>query len=208
MCTAMRPSSEVPSPHSPRHAGEEQPAATPDIDVSRKFSALVRSEFEWIWRLLRRVGLSSADADDATQQVFLVASRRTEEVLGDRGRPFLYGTAIRVAANARRTLRRRREVPSEAPTPYNQSGPGPSPDDLLDQRRARVLLDELLGRMPSELRRVLVLSEIEQCTAQQIAELEELPPGTVASRLRRARVAFHDLLEREQHRNPFGGSNR
>jgi RNA polymerase sigma-70 factor, ECF subfamily len=208
MCTAMRPSSEVPNPHTPRPSGEERPQNTPDVETSREFSALVRAEFEWVWRLLRRVGLSSADADDATQQVFLVASRRTEEVLGGRARPFLYGTAIRVAANARRTLRRRREVPSEAPAPCNTSGPGPSLDDLLEQRRARILLDELLGRMPPELRRVLVLSEIEQCTAQQIAQLEALPPGTVASRLRRARAAFNDLLEREQHRNPFAGCAR
>jgi RNA polymerase sigma-70 factor (ECF subfamily) len=208
MCTAMRPSSEVPSSHAPRPDGEEQPEAAPDVDVSREFSALVRSEFEWVWRLLRRVGLSSADADDATQQVFLVASRRTAEVLGGRARPFLYGTAIRVAANARRALRRRREVPSESPAPCNQSGPGPSMDELLEQRRARALLDELLGRMPPELRRVLVLSEIEQCTALQIAELEALPAGTVASRLRRARALFYELLEREQHRNPFAGYGR
>ena len=203
MCRPMRPSSEVPGPHSPRLDGEERAGAAADVDISQKFSALVRAEFEWVWRVLRRVGLSSADADDATQQVFLVASRRTDEVLGGRARPFLYGTAIRVAANARRALRRRREVPSEAP-PVPQ-GSGPSLDELLEQRRARVLLDELLAQLPPELRRVLVLAEIEQCTAQQIAELELLPPGTVASRLRRARAAFYDLLEREQHRNPFAG---
>lgn len=206
MCTPMRPSSEVQSPHSLRLDREEPGGAAADVDISRKFSALVRSEFEWVWRLLRRVGLSSADADDATQQVFLVASRRTEEVLGGRPRPFLYGTAIRVAANARRALRRRREVPSEAPPVPQVSGP--SLDELLEQRRARVLLDELLAQLPPELRRVLVLAEIEQCTAQQIAELELLPPGTVASRLRRARAAFYDLLEREQHRNPFAGCGR
>jgi RNA polymerase sigma-70 factor (ECF subfamily) len=65
------------------------------------------------------------------------------------------------------------------------------------------LLDELLGELPAELRRVLVLAEIEQLTAKQIGELEGVPPGTAASRLRRARAAFYALLEREQARNPF-----
>jgi RNA polymerase sigma-70 factor (ECF subfamily) len=50
---------------------------------------------------------------------------------------------------------------------------------------------------------VLVLAEIEELTAQQIAELEAIPAGTVASRLRRARAAFHLLVEQEQQRDPF-----
>jgi RNA polymerase sigma-70 factor (ECF subfamily) len=206
MCTPMRSSSEVPSPHSPRSGAEGTDDTTANVHASSQFSDLVRAELEWVWRLLRRVGLSSADADDATQQVFIVASRRAEEVLAGRARPFLYGTAIRVAANVRRSLRRRREVPSELlPT----SGASElCLDELLEQRRARALLDELLARMPAELRRVLVLAEIEQYTAQQIAELEALPTGTVASRLRRARASFYELLEREQHRNPFAGYGR
>ncbi|MET0413846.1 MAG: sigma factor-like helix-turn-helix DNA-binding protein, partial [Polyangiaceae bacterium] len=56
-----------------------------------------------------------------------------------------------------------------------------------------------------ELRRVLVLSEIEQLTAKQIGELEGLPAGTVASRLRRARGTFDDLLARSQRRRPARG---
>jgi RNA polymerase sigma-70 factor (ECF subfamily) len=52
--------------------------------------------------------------------------------------------------------------------------------------------------MSPDLRRVLVLAEIEQLSNQQIAELEAMPKGTVASRLRRARAEFYALLEREQ----------
>jgi DNA-directed RNA polymerase specialized sigma24 family protein len=48
-----------------------------------------------------------------------------------------------------------------------------------------------------------VLAEIEELSAQQIAELEVVPAGTVASRLRRARAAFNDLVEQEQQKNPF-----
>jgi RNA polymerase sigma-70 factor (ECF subfamily) len=200
----MRSSSELPSAE--RSLCDDQPGTiAPDPvhldDDAKNFSALVRAEFEWVWRLLRRGGLSPADADDATQQVFLVAARRSAEVQGSRARAFLYGTAIRIAANARRALRRRREVPGDAAAASKAHAP--SLDELLEQLRARELLDELLGKLPPELRRVLVLAEIEQLTAQQIAELEAVPAGTVASRLRRARVVFHGLLEQEQHRNPF-----
>jgi RNA polymerase sigma-70 factor (ECF subfamily) len=193
----MRSLSELPSPERIRSEDEPAEAVAPD-DCGRNFSTFVREELEWVWRLLRRFGLSPADADDATQQVFLVASRRSAEVQNSRGRPFLYGTALRIAANARRTLRRRRDAPSDAI--YSATANEPPLDELLEQRRARQLLDELLGKLPGELRRVLVLAEIEELTAQQIGELEALPAGTVASRLRRARAAFHDLVEQEQQR--------
>jgi len=158
------------------------------------FTALVRAEIDFVWRQLRRLGLSRADADDATQQVFLVASRRRDQLVPGKERSFLYGTALRVAANVRRSLQRRREVP-----PEGHSEPpldAPLPDEVLERRRARALLDELLEQLPVELSRVLVLAEVEQLTVAAIAELEGIPAGTPASRLRRARSVFRELLER------------
>jgi RNA polymerase sigma-70 factor, ECF subfamily len=201
MLRRMRPLSEPPRAEVP--GDEDSAASTGPLDERENFAALVRAELDWVWRLLRRIGLSSADADDATQQVFLVAARRSSEVQGSSARPFLYGTALRVAANARRTLRRRRDVPSEAV--HVAVASEPLPDELLEQRRARELLDAVLAQMSPELRRVLVLAEIEQLTAKQIGELEGLPAGTVASRLRRARSTFDELLARSQRRRPARG---
>ena len=83
--------------------------------------------------------------------------------------------------------------------------PGASPFEQLELERAAALLDELLERLPAELRRVLVLAELEEIPVPAIAELEEIPVGTAASRLRRARAAFGELLARVARRNPFGG---
>ena len=192
-----RPESEPAASVSPSSV----PAPTSDADA-RAFSELIRSELAFVWRVLRRAGLSSADADDATQQVFLVASRRREALARGKERSFLYGTALRVAANLRRSLRRRREEPAAEPASGAADSAG-APDELLERRRARAFLDELLAQLPEELRRVLVLAEIEQLTLAEIAELEGIPPGTAASRLRRARAALRELLAAEQHRNPF-----
>jgi len=63
-------------------------------------------------------------------------------------------------------------------------------DEQLDLRRARALLDVVLNEMSDELRTVFVLFELEDMTMATIAELLHLPPGTVASRLRRARATF------------------
>jgi RNA polymerase sigma-70 factor (ECF subfamily) len=180
----------------------------PDLDprpsthaALRRFSDLVRTEIDFVWRLLRRIGLSRPDADDAAQQVFIVASSKLAQVPVGKERNFLYGTALRVAANIRRGLRRRRLSPVEPPLDTAQEED--LPDEILERRRARALLDELLAELPDELARVLVLAEIEQLTLAAIAELEGIPPGTAASRLRRARATFRELLEANQHRNPF-----
>lgn len=162
------------------------------------------SHFDFIWRLLRRLGLRPADADDAAQHVFMIAMHKVDTIAEGHERSFLYGTALRVAANVRRAARRKRDA---GPDPLelragNELGP--------EQRRvlgeAWELLDELLDRLPDDLRRVLVLAEIEQLQVPEIAELERIRVGTAASRLRRARAAFRAQLERAQHRNPFAGS--
>lgn len=208
--TGVRSATERPHPEAPASAPAHPlpPCALPD-DTARDFTALVRTEIEFVWRQLRRLGLSRADADDATQQVFMVASRRREELVAGKERSFLYGTAVRVAANARRALQRRREVAHESrpePSPDAPISTELHPDALLERRRARALLDELLAELPAELSRVLVLAEVEQLTTAAIAELEGIPAGTAASRLRRARAAFRELLER--HPASAGGSER
>lgn len=168
--------------------------------------ALVDEHFRYIWRLLRRFGLSRADADDATQQVFMVAARRVNEIDEGRERTFLYGTALRVFANARRAQNRRRED-DDAPLADVAAGFG-QPDQLLDDARARAKLDRLLASLPPELSRVLVLADVEGTTAREIAELENIPVGTAASRLRRARAELRALIAADHARYPGEGARR
>jgi RNA polymerase sigma-70 factor, ECF subfamily len=152
---------------------------------------LVGAHFDFIWRLLRRLGLDSSDADDAAQEVFIVAARRLTSIEHGRERPFLYGAALRVLANARRGKRRRRETTDAALIELPATS---RPlDELVDDERARARLDALLAALPPELRRVIVLAEIEELSTPEIAELEGVPLGTAASRLRRARERLREL---------------
>ena len=171
------------------------------------FAELVEGHVDFVWRLLRRLGLSEADAEDATQQVLLVAADKLAQIDASKVRTFLYGVALRVASNARRGERRRwRATESSRELEELRAPPEravPWPDDLAELARAHALLDELLEEMPGELRRVLVLAEIEQCTMPEIAELEGVPVGTATSRLRRARALFAQLSAGVQHKNPL-----
>lgn len=152
-----------------------------------RIRAMVRAYHPRIWGLLRRLGVPVAAIDDAAQQVFIVASKKLDEIDVARERQYLQGIAVRVASDMRRSETRReaREVvPSSVP---------PTPEQLLDQARARALLDEVLDAMPYDLRVPFVLFELDELTVPQIAPILDVPEGTVSSRLRRAREEFRRL---------------
>jgi RNA polymerase sigma-70 factor, ECF subfamily len=168
-------------------------------------SELVRREFRFVWRLLRRLGLPEGDADDAAQQVFIVAAQRFGDIRPGRERSFLYTTALHVAFKARRSVDRRREDLRGDVEPDPEGAP--SPEDLVDRHRARELLDSLLDTLPLELRAVLVLHEIDELSTTEIAEVIGVPAGTAASRLRRARELFTERVRRLENRlRPTRGS--
>lgn len=150
----------------------------------------VQAHFELVWRTLVRLGVARGDADDGAQQVFLVLSERLADVPPERERAFLLGAAVRIAARHRRTVSRRHEV--GAPVPLDWPDAAPTPDEALQRAQARRQLDDVLDALPHELRAVFVLHELEEQTMAEIAQALELPPGTVASRLRRARAQFSE----------------
>jgi RNA polymerase sigma-70 factor (ECF subfamily) len=159
-----------------------------------RLRSLVTDHFDFVWRSLVRLGVPRPDAEDALQQVFLVASRRLDAIAVGSERAFLFGTALRLASRARRTHQRRREVlGGEGVEPLD---PAPSVEDRIDHARARAALEAILDAMPLDLRTVFVLYELEQVTMAEIATILELPAGTVASRLRRAREQFQAATRR------------
>jgi RNA polymerase sigma-70 factor (ECF subfamily) len=174
----------------------------PRLEELETFRTFVRRYYDFVWRLLRRLGVAASDVDDAAQQVFMVASHRRDTITDGAERSFLYGTALRVASTRRRTESRRSRSLAEL---LHEGQPQmPMPDEELERRESLALLDDALSALGDELRRVFVLSDIEGLSAPEIASLERIPQGTVASRLRRARAAFaarvrelHEALKEE-----------
>ena len=164
----------------------------------RRVRALVDAHVEFIWRLLRRLGVPAGDVDDAAQRVFWVAAEKLDAIVPGRERSFLSGVALNVAAHARRSSARLREVSDEGVE--EGADQGPDLETHVDMVRARVIADAVLGEMPFELRTVFVLFEVEELSTAEIADLLQVPPGTVASRLRRAREEFQQRLKRHRIR--------
>lgn len=166
------------------------PAASSGVAAARRsrLEVLFTTHFDFIWRSLRRFGLPGDRADDAAQQVFMIAARKLDAIEQGSERSFLFGTAMRVASDIRKSAPVRREVLRDDVGLEIEGGP--RPDDLLEQRRARETLDKVLDSMDFDLRAVLVLFELEEMSTTEIASLLSIPHGTVASRLRRAREEF------------------
>jgi RNA polymerase sigma-70 factor, ECF subfamily len=175
----------------------------PQAPADARLRAVVAEEYDALWRALRRLGVAPASVEDAAQQVLLVLARRMEEVTPGAERAFLMGTAVRVASDFRKKQARSMEALADAALEMEPAS-SLNPEELLQARRARQLLDDVLARLPMDLRAVFVLVEFEQMTMAAIATALGLPPGTVASRLRRARAAFDEIVQELQARMEEG----
>jgi RNA polymerase sigma-70 factor (ECF subfamily) len=162
--------------------------------LNARLRRIVDEHYDFVWRVVRFLGVSDANAEDAAQLVFCVLARKLGDVAPGAESTFLFATASRVASEARRAARRR-PIASRGDVDL-LAIPLPSPDELLDQRRARQTLDEVLEAMPIDLRAVFVLFEIEELTIPEVAAAIGVRVGTAASRLRRAREEFQSILRR------------
>lgn len=168
-------------------AVRDRPSPRSDADRVR-LEQMFAAHYATVWRTLRRRGLTPDAAADATQETFLIAAQRLADVQADSERAFLVGTALRVAHTLRRkTVRWQLE-------------------DDMDQRIASVgderseiqLCDWALSKLKPELAEAFVLYEIEGLSSPEIAALLEIPLGSVASRLRRAREQFRAVIARTE----------
>ena len=164
------------------------PPAAPDQRDAGRLRALFDQHYDALYRLLRRMGLDGSLADDGAQEAFVVVSHRIADIEPDKERAFLFATGIRIARRLRDYQASKVELEDQAPPS------SPRLEDLVDQKRQRELLDRVLGQMEDDLRAVLVLSEIEGYSKREVAEILDIPEGTAASRLRRAREDFNQRL--------------
>jgi RNA polymerase sigma-70 factor (ECF subfamily) len=170
-------------------ATSSQPTQLGRVAQGKLVARLLESYLSVVWRTVRRCGVPASLADDATQEVFIVAAGKLDSIVAGREKHFLCGIAVRVAANWRRSIKARHEGASARPL-HELASSQPGPAELLQRKRLREAMEQLLEGMPEELRTAFVLFELEGFTVPEVAEVLEVPLGTAASRLRRARAAF------------------
>ena len=187
----------------PRNDPGPSTTSTEALDAEARaehLRGIVRAHFTSVWRFLRRLGFRKDIVDDAAQELFFVAVRRLDDVQPGKERAFLMGAAVRIAVRLKR--RAAREKPTEhvdMRAAWASERPE-TPETLLDDERARDVLYRLLSELDDRYRAIFVMFELEGLTMQEIADILEIPIGTVASRLRAAREDFRARLERHRAR--------
>jgi RNA polymerase sigma-70 factor (ECF subfamily) len=160
---------------------------------------------DFVWRSLQRLGVTARNLEDALQDVFLVVHRRLGTYDGScKISTWLFGICLRVASSYRRRAHTRYEFEDVSLEPVDQR-PLADPEEHAMRREAERRLDMILDTMALERRAVFTMFEIEGMPAQAIADMLEIPLGTVHSRLHKARAEFAEALARQQATRKAGG---
>jgi RNA polymerase sigma-70 factor, ECF subfamily len=182
------------------------PASERQADAELRVVGIVRQHLDLVYRMARRLGVTSRDLEDVAQEVMLVVVRRLEVIEPSKERAFIAATTVRVTANWRRQRRRRPEEPSDQlELLHALDGPQlprttPAHGEYgVERARKLELLQTALASMTEQQRETFILFELEQLTAREIAEQLELPEAAVVSRVRRAREAFAKSLRQQGH---------
>lgn len=169
-------------------------AEQPDLSA---FEDLFDSEFSYVCRALRRLGVQEGDLEDLAQDVFLAVYAKFATRDPHRpARPWLFGFAFRFASNYRRSARHRLESKLES----EGASALPTPEDHASRRQSQNLLLSALEALPLERRSVLIMHDIDGFTAPDIASALSIPTNTVYSRVRVARAELQKALRRDELR--------
>lgn len=130
-------------------------------------------------------------AEDAAQEAFIRAWRHLPKYRPDAPfRNWLYRIATNVALD---TLRSERETADVDTLPLVARAPGP--EAVAEQNERAALVQRAVLSLPEASRVVLILREYEGLSYQEIADLVQIPIGTVMSRLNYARTRLRDMLK-------------
>ncbi len=175
-----------------------------DLPLPATFEEIYELHFDFVWRNLRRLGVPEAGVDDAVQEVFLVILKRFGELSDPEGlKKWIFAIVYRVACETRRSLRRKPEAahPETIEVETLADGGEGCPHKCAERRETAQTLHRLLDELDDDKRAVFVLSELEEMTAPEIAQVLALNLNTVYARLRAARREFEQAVLREQARD-------
>lgn len=193
--------------------GPDQPRVTLPLEAPTRLGVpeMIPAREHWsefydahaasVYRGLRRLGVTPASLEDATQEVFLIAFERAEMFERRSSvRTWLHGIAFNVArrhfySSSRSNAERLSEILADDRSP-NQ-------EETLARKRAVEEIYVLLDHLSPDQRAVFVLTELEQLSAPEIAEITGAPLNTVYSRLRLGRREFDAALRRRRARDDW-----
>ncbi len=166
-------------------------------DFVPTFMEIYNTYFGFVWSTSRHHGVRPSEVDDVTQDVFITVFRKFQRLeRSECMRSWVYTIVRRtVQKYHRKRLTRPLDVDTEPLDPELHTHGSLAVNDAGSLEKAE-LLHNLLARLDAKKRDVFILTELEDFTASEIAEMLQVPLNTVYSRLRIARSELKAALRR------------
>ena len=176
------------------------------------FEQLVETYREQVYRIALRMCGNAADADEAAQEAFLAAWKGLPNFRGDsQFSTWLYQLTTHAAIDLMR--REKRQIAAEDITEVSAPDPAPGPQQQAERRETQEAVRNAILQLTPEYRQIVVLRFLEDLSYEEIGaalklpsgtvkSIPPLPPGTVKSRLNRAKAQLKDILSKSG--NLFG----
>ena len=152
-----------------------------------------------LYRLAQRILRIHEESEDAVQNCSLAAFRKLKSFKYEGAfrswlARILVNEAITILRKRKRAYSSERSVLPEPAEPDSLPDPGPNPEQILSQKQSASALMRKLSQLSSGQRAVLLLCEIYEYTAEEAGAILQVPPGTIRSRLFRARKQLASTL--------------
>ena len=170
------------------------------------FAQLMRLHEKQIYNFTYRMLGSEGEAEDLTQDIFIAAFRGIRSFRGEaKFSTWLYRIALNQARNRIKYLSRRNffarqsrrtdyEANRVSESPEGLPDSAPTPEQWTMTKDLAAHVQECLSQIPLQARQILVLRDIQGFSYDELSEMLSLKPGTVKSRLHRARAAMRECL--------------
>ena len=172
---------------------QEEPDQSPKEELM-SFEAAMLPHLDAAHNLARWLLRNEQDAQDVVQEAYLRAFRSFSGFHGTNGRAWL----LTIVRNTSYTLLKKNRA-VDFTTPFDEEihvtgHESASPATILEHSEDAELIKEAMDALPAEFREILVLRHQEGLSYKEIADIAQIPPGTVMSRLARARAKLKEYL--------------
>ena len=168
------------------------------------FEELALPLFDQLYNFARWLAQDTAEAEDLVQETYVKALRGFSSFqAGTNFRAWMY-RILRNSFLSSRTGLKATVTFDEEEHEIAPSAEAPTPETFLIEQADREIVQRALEELPVYFREILLLCEVEEMSYQEIGETLSIPPGTVMSRLSRARKALRKLLQERMRGGPHG----
>ena len=165
-------------------------------DRDARFREIYETWFDDVVRWMYALGAPAGDTEDIAQEIFLVVRRQLTRFRGGNLAGWLYEIARRKVRDHRRRSWFKHVVLRQQEIDLTEvASPGAGPARTYEHAERRRLFQTLVAKMSEKLRTTFVLFEIEGYSGEEIARIQDIPLGTVWTRLHHARKEFWKLVQ-------------